>query len=260
MPSIRVVPTEFTSGEEVLRGDFVVPPGDGPFPGVCKFHGLPGSCDQVHGIASRLASAGFVALTFDFRGFRRSEGVFRLSGEIEDAKHAVTHLLESGLSIEGWLGVYGASYGGAVAVCSAVRDERISCVCLRAPVYDTLAFARSPMIQPAVDRLLRTAPDEVHGLAEGHLRRRILEWMVEDGATFNPISEVSRISPRPLFVITGDADEDIDLAGVQRLFELAREPKELVVVEGADHELTDPRAYETTMDRVVAWFRSQRPD
>jgi len=67
------------------------------------------------------------------------------------------------------------------------------------------------------------------------------------------------ISPRPLLVIAGEADDDIDLAGVRRLLEFAREPKELVVVTGADHELTDPNAYETTMDRVVSWFRSQRP-
>jgi len=255
--AIRVVPTEFTSEGEVLRGDFVVPSGDGPFPGVCKFHGLPGSRDQVRGIASRLASAGFVVLTFDFRGFRRSDGVFRLSGEIEDARNAVTHLLESDLSVEGWLGAYGASYGAAVAVCSAVRDKRISCVCLRAPVYDTVAFVRSPMIQPAIDELLKTDPDEVHGLAEPRLRRQMLQWMVEDGARFNPINEISKISPRSLLVITGDADEAIDLAGVKRLFELAGEPKDLVVVEGADHGLTDPNAYEKTMDQAVAWFRSR---
>jgi len=259
MTDIRAVPTEFASEEEVLKGDFVLPPGDGPFPGVCKFHGLPGSRDQVSGVASRLASAGFVVLTFDFRGFRRSDGLFRLSGMIEDARNAVTHLLESDLSTEGWLGVYGASYGGAVAVCSAVRDERISCVCLRAPVYDTVAFARSPIIQPAVNEVVRTDPDEVHGLAEPRLRKRILEWMVEDGARFNPINEISKISPRPLFVITGDVDEGIDLAGVQRLFELAWDPKELVVVKGADHELTDPKAYESTIDPVVAWFCDQRP-
>jgi len=259
MQGIRVISTEFMSDGEILRGDFVLPRGDGPFPGVCKFHGLPGSRDQVSGVASRLASAGFVVLTFDFRGFRRSGGLFRLSGMIEDARNAVTHLLESDLSTEGWLGVYGASYGGAVAVCSTMRDERISCVCLRAPVYDTVAFARSPMIQPAVDQLLKTDPEEVHGLAEPNLRKQILDWMVEDGARFNPIDEISKISPRPLFVITGDADEGIDLDGVQRLFELAGNPKELVVVRGANHELTDPKAYETTIDRVVAWFCDQRP-
>ncbi|MDH5362525.1 MAG: alpha/beta hydrolase [Aigarchaeota archaeon] len=259
MLGIRVVSTAFTSEGEVLRGDFVLPPGDGPFPGVCKFHGLPGSRDQVSGVASRLASAGFVVLTFDFRGFRRSDGVFRLSGMIEDAKNAVTHLLESGLSTEGWLGAYGASYGGAVAVCSAVRDERISCVCIRAPVYDTLAFARSSMIQPAVNEVVRTDPDGVHGLADSRVQKQILEWMVKDGARFNPINEISKISPRPLFIIAGDEDGGIDLAGVQRLFELAGEPKEFVVVEGADHGLTDPKAYETTIHWVLAWFRGQKP-
>ena len=178
MSSVRLVPTEFTSDGEVVRGDFVVPSGGGPFPGVCKFHGLPDG-DQVSGVTSKLASAGFLVLTFDFRGFRRSDGIFRLSREIEDAKHAVTHLLESELSIKGWVGVYGASYGGAVAICSAARDKRISCVCVCAPVYDTLAFARSPMIQPAVDELLRNNPDAVHGLTNPDLRKRILKWMIE---------------------------------------------------------------------------------
>jgi fermentation-respiration switch protein FrsA (DUF1100 family) len=73
------------------------------------------------------------------------------------------------------------------------------------------------------------------------------------------MNQISKISPRPLLVIAGEADEGIDLAGVERLFELAREPKELLAVKGADHELTDPKARETTMDRVVAWFRTQRP-
>lgn len=77
-----------------------MPSGGGPFPGVCKFNGLPHG-DQVSGVASKLASAGFLVLTFDFKGFRRSGGIFRLSREIEDAKHAVTHLLESQLSIKG---------------------------------------------------------------------------------------------------------------------------------------------------------------
>jgi hypothetical protein len=61
----------------------------GAFPGICKFHGLPSSRDEVSGVDSRLALSGFLVLTFDFRGFRRSDGIFRLSREIEDAEHAV---------------------------------------------------------------------------------------------------------------------------------------------------------------------------
>ncbi len=257
MRSFRTIATKFTSGGATLRGDFFVPAGDGPFPAICEFHGLPNAGKEA---APWLASAGFLVLTFDFRGFRRSGGIFRLSREITDARNAVTHLIHSGLSRKGWVGVYGASYGGAVAVCSAARDRRISCVCLRAPVYDTFAFAQSPLIQPAVEALLKEDPEAVHGLSDPRSRRRILDWMVQDGARFNPMNEVAKIAPRPLLVLAGDADEGIDLAGIQRLFERAEEPKQLVVVPGADHELTKPAVRKRTFERAITWFRRQGPE
>ena len=255
MPDIRVIPTEFSSAGEILRGDFVVPQGNGPFPAICKFHGLPGSPNQVSGISTRLAEAGFLVLTFDFRGFRRSEGIFSLAGEVVDAKSAITHLINSNLVIPGWVGVYGASYGGAVAVCAAARDSHISAVCLRAPVYDTYAFARSPLIRPEVNRIFEETPDEMHGLVDPTMRKHMLDRMVDDGRRFNPMKEISKISPRPLLVITGDADMRIDVDGVRGLYDLAGKPKELVIVEGADHVLSDSRAYEDTVNSVVAWFQ-----
>ena len=132
-------------------------------------------------------------------------------------------------------------------------------VCVRAPVYDTSTFARSPIIQLAVDEVLKEDPDSVHGLTHPETRNQMLQWMIEDAARFNPMNDVAKISPRPLLIITGDADPLIDLTGVRRLLEVAKEPKELVVVTGADHELTDPVAYETTINRVVSWFENQRP-
>jgi dipeptidyl aminopeptidase/acylaminoacyl peptidase len=232
MPDISVIPTEFSSEGEILRGNYVIPQGDGPFPAICKFHGLPGSPDQVSGISTRLAEAGFLVLTFDFRGFRRSEGIFSLAGEVTDAKIAITHLINSDLISPGWVGVYGASYGGAVA-----------------------AFALSPLIRPEVNRILKETPEEMHGLDDPRLQKRILDRMVDDGRRFNPMNEVSKISPRPLLVITGAADVSIDVDGVRGLYDLAGEPKELVIIEGADHVLSDPRAYEDTVNSVVAWFQ-----
>lgn len=255
MRSVQVVPTEFLSKGERIRGDFVAPKGEGPFPGICKLHGLPGSSDQVSGSATKLAEAGFVVLTFDFRGFRRSEGLFSLSNEIEDARNAVTHILNSELAVNYWVGVYGPSYGGAVAVCSAARDDRISAVCLRAPVFDTLWFAESPMIVPAVQYILEKSPDEFHGLADPAMREQILRSMVEDAKHYNPMSEIGRISPRPLLITTGDADKGIPLEGVQRLYDLAGQPKELVVVKEADHTLSKPESVAETNCAVLSWFR-----
>jgi len=255
MRRVQIVPTEFLSEGGRIIGDFVTPEGEGPFPGICKFHGLPGSSDQVSGSATKLAEEGFIVLTFDFRGFRRSDGLFSLSNEIEDTRNAVTHLLESEMTVDGWVGVYGASYGGAVAVCAAARDARISAVCLRAPVFDTLWFAKSPMIPPAVQAILKDSPDAFHGLADLSTREQILGSMVEDAKVYNPINEIGKISPRPLLITTGDADKGIPLEGVQRLYDLAGQPKELVVVKGADHTLSTSESVAETSHAVLSWFK-----
>jgi alpha-beta hydrolase superfamily lysophospholipase len=259
MKDIKIIPTQFESEGEIIRGDFVLPNSKGPFPGICKFHGLPGSSDQIHGFASNLAEAGFAVLTFDFRGFRKSAGIFRLSGEITDAMNAIIHLQESRFTRKDWVGVYGASYGAAVAINVAARDRRINVLCIRAPVYDTLAFAKSPLIKPEVERLLRESPDEIHGLADPDLRKQILDWMKKDGEKYNPIREISKMPPRPFLVISGGADKAIDVPGVKRLFDFAPEPKELIIVEGADHELSDSHAYEITVNHIVNWFIQNGP-
>jgi len=255
MVDVEIHPTEFTSEGETIRGFFVIPSGNGPFPGVCKFHGLPGGPDIVGGLATRLARAGFAVLAFDFRGFRQSDGIFSLAGEIKDAKKAITHLLESELTLDTWSGIYGASYGGAVAVCTLAEDPRVDALCLRAPVYDTLWFAKSPMIQPAIDFIIKTDPTQIRGLDDPDTQKEILRRMVEDARVHNPMNEITKISPRPMLIVHGSDDVGIPLAGVKNLYELAGEPKDLIVVEGADHNLSDPRVYDITMNTVVEWFK-----
>jgi fermentation-respiration switch protein FrsA (DUF1100 family) len=254
---VEVIPTEFTLEGMTIRGNFVIPSGDGPFPGICKFHGLPGEPDQVSGFATRLAEAGFAVLTFDFRGFRQSDGMFSLAGEIKDAKAAISHLLEWDLTAKSWSGVYGTSFGAAVAVCAVAEDKRVKALCLRAPVYDTLWFSQSSLIRPAVDYIVETDPTQIRGIEDPEVQAGMLRRMVVDARVHNPMSEIFKISPRPLLVVHGSDDEGIDLAGVKRLYELAGEPKDLVIVQGADHGLTNPRAYEITMSTVVEWFKKQ---
>ena len=257
MADVQIFPTEFTSEGETIRGHFVVPAGKGPFPGICKFHGLPGSPDQISGAATHLAKAGFVVLTFDFRGFRTSEGIFTLSGQIEDTKNAITHLLESDLTLESWSGIYAASWGAAVTVCTLAQDTRTNAICLRAPVFDTLWFSESPMIRPAMESIAESDPSQIRGIDDPKIQEEFHHRMIEDSKVYNPMNEISKISPRPLMIIHGTDDVGIPMAGVKRLYELAGEPKDLVIVEGADHNLSDPRAYEITVNTIVEWFTKQ---
>ncbi len=257
MRSIEIIPTQFISSNEVIRGNFVKPVGEGPFPSICKFHGLPGSADQVHGIAMSLASAGFLVLTFDFRGFRLSDGVFSLLGEIDDAEAAITHLQQSQWARRDWFGVYGASFGGAIAICSAVQDTRIQAICVRAPVYDTERFIASKLAELVMREIALTVPEEMHGIEGVDEQTKVLAQLQQDALRFNPITSIEALSPRPIFIITGDSDVLIDVEGVTRLYEQAREPKELMIVRGADHNLSTDAPRSETEQAVINWFTRQ---
>ncbi len=249
-----IQPVEFVSENETIRGNLLTPTYQGPFYGICKFHGLPGSPDQTSGIATRLAKAGFAVLTFDFRGFRKSDGLFSLGGMIHDASAAVSFMLESDLVYDDWIGAYGASFGGAVAVCTAARDKRIKAVCLRAPVFDTSLFVADNTVDSVFEFILNEAPDSVHDITNRATRQRMKEQLIIDSQTYNPMIDIRMISPRPILIITGNSDDLIPLGGVKRLYETAGNPKDIVIVEGADHVLSDAFAKQITEQSIVEWF------
>ena len=80
-------------------------------------------------------------------------------------------------------------------------------------------------------------------------------WTGERLATYNPEELVARISPRPLFIIHGEHDnEACTVADAHRLYEAARPPKTLWIVPGAGHcggHGAQPAEYER---RVLAFF------
>src|SRR3954447_20555468 len=100
-------------------------------PGLVLCHGFPteGKRARVSGqtypqLADRIAAdAGWVVLTFNFRGTGDSEGDFSLNGWLTDLRHAVDYLLSTEKAAGVWLA--GFSTGGALALCTAGEDERV---------------------------------------------------------------------------------------------------------------------------------------
>src|SRR5581483_3169055 len=123
------------SGGHKLRGHLARPPDSAATEvgrlGLVLCHGFPSgprgaltSAETYPELANKLASeAGWVVLTFNFRGTGESEGEFSLEGWMADLRAAIDHLFD----VEGVAGVWlaGFSAGGALAICVAGEDERI---------------------------------------------------------------------------------------------------------------------------------------
>ena len=69
-----------------------------------------------------------------------------------------------------------------------------------------------------------------------------------------PIQRVAEISPRALLLIAPQEDRLTSWTQSQRLFEAAREPKELYVVPGAEHGNARQEAGEAYVARVLGFL------
>lgn len=290
-------PVTFYSEGHKLSGDLYLPHGLKPGEqraGIVLAHGYTGVKDlYLPDNARVLNDAGYVVLTFDYKGWGTSEGSrSRLApySRVADVQAAITYLgLQDGVD-EDRLGIYGTSYGGATVVWTAAVDQRVKCVVSCVGVGDGRRWMRSVRRPDEfVDLLARAKADREEAVRTGKsqfvAREEVLlpdrqsaelaaaarrnnpnavgtiplEY-IDETLQFHPEWVVDKISPRPLLVIATDDDRLVPPAESRALYASAGEPKKLVVLKGFGHyEVYGGRAFDELMGETIAWYQAHLP-
>jgi len=240
-----------------LAGELHIPSEEGQHPALCICHGIPaGPPDPVDSgytlLAGRFCAAGFVTLIFSFRGAGKSEGNLDILGWIRDLEAALGFLCRQENVDMTRLCLLGFSGGAAVSVYTAAHDSRVSSVALCACPAEF-----GPL------RANESTADLIQGfrnigvIRDAGFPASVEEW--ERGFEIvTPVNWLDRIAPRHLLLVHGDADELIPLEHAHRLYEKAREPRELRVIAGARHKLRiDDAAMAAVLDWLSAWCRGR---
>lgn len=108
---------------------WIVEPAASPVGTLLVLHGIRDSKRSMLGLGQFLARHGHRAILVDLRGHGRSSGDWLTYGVVEsqDLSQVLDHLAVRSL-LTGIVGAIGCSYGGAVALQLAARDERIQTV------------------------------------------------------------------------------------------------------------------------------------
>ncbi len=206
----------------------------------------------AHGWAARrspalhslLARHGYGVVSWDFRANGDSEGDLTTLGYYEelDAEAALDYALkQDGVKR---VGALGQSMGAATLIRAAAQRQEIGAL-----VSDSAFPAIEEMLDHAVP--LAVARPFIRAFAEH-----------ETGLTASavrPIDSVGKISPRPIFIIQGAADDFIPPDSAQRLYAAAGEPRSIWIVPGAWHTgafEVAPAEYER---RVIEFFDASLP-
>jgi len=185
-------------------------------------------------LADRMAAdAGWVTLSFNFRGTGASQGDFSLAGWRSDVTAAVDDLL----TVEGveaaWL--CGFAAGGALCLCAAGDDPRVRGVATFSAPADFGEWASDPRKLLALARSIGVVhtpgfPSDMDSWA-----RELRE--------IRPLAAVGKIPPRGLIIVHGSSDESVPMLDARALADAADGEVELRILAAAGHGLRhDPRA------------------
>lgn len=290
-------PVKFYSEGKQLDGDLWLPAGIAAGErraGIVLCHGYTGVKDlYLPDNARVLVDAGYAVLTFDYKGWGRSEGErSRLApySRVADVQAALTFLGLQPQVDDSRLGIYGTSYGGATVIWTAAIDPRVQCVIscvgvghgarwmrsVRRPDewHDLLARARRDREQRVLtgkseptDRAEILLPDRQSAALAAAARKgnpnavdKIPAEFIDETLQFHAEWVVDKIAPRPLLLITTDDDRLVPPEESTVLYEKAGEPKRLVVLKGYGHyEVYAEPAFSEVMAETLAWLGEHLP-
>lgn len=231
---MRMEKVTFMSEGMRISGVLHLPENKNP-PCVIASHGLLSSKDSEKYIVlgERMSREGMAMLRFDFRGIGESEGQEEdntISKKIADL-NAATDLMRSYSSLGKRIGLIGSSLGGFLSLMKASMDKEIKAVVVWAtPLHlDDLGSKK----------------EEDHPLPP--------EAFFEDLPRHRLLPLLSKVSNG--LVIHGEDDELVPLDQALGIFYNLSVPKEIHVIGGADHRLTDPAHRQRAIELTVGWFK-----
>ena len=213
---------------------------------VVLLHGYGGNQDEMLPVADRLHDAGYTVFTYDQRGSGRSSGEVTFGAREQDDLISVVDYLASHPDVDAEkLGAFGFSMGGATTLLAAAREPRI-----RAVVADSAWSDARRWLKPSIAATLTRPRDRFNALS---LKIAELRTGIDLDA-LRPVEVIDGISPRPVMLIHGTADDVVMPAESELNYGAAKEPKELVLVPGANHGDTIAPGEPSTDAQVREFF------
>jgi len=165
-----------------------------------------------------LPQKGYSVYLFDYRGYGKSQGQPTIEGLIIDASSAINYVINH--KNEKNIVIFGQSLGGAITINAAAQLEDKSTI--KAVIVDS-SFAGFRKI------------------AREKLASFWLTWPLQYplslafSSSHNPLHSVNQISPIPLLVMHGNADNIIPLQHGKDIFSAAENPKVLWEMNNGKH-------------------------
>jgi dienelactone hydrolase len=276
--------TIVSEGTRMAADLFAPKDGEGkPLPTIIMCHGWGGVAEQLRPDAVVFARAGYLVVTFDYRGWGASEGRVVLTkpatrgkpgepftAEVKEIREIVDPLDQTTdlLNVIHWvhgekrcdpkrIGLWGSSYSGGHVVYAAVRDPRVKATVSQVPALDSRWVLLDPGRKQTLDEATKRARGEIGYPAPGvravgnlrgaPVRERLMHYA--------PVEEVDRAPQCAMLFIVAEKEELFDNRdhGI-KAHERAKGPKKLVTIPKITHYGVYREARAQAQRLALEWY------
>lgn len=258
-------------------------------PGIVLCHGFAGVKELLlPAYAEAFCNEGFVVLTFDYRGFGESEGVpgkLVPHQQVTDIRHAITFMQSLSQVDAHRIGLWGTSFGGANAIATSAVDRRIKCLAVQLTFGDGERVITGTMTNPQKEKMFdMIAKMESRAVVQNKIMQVPINKVLTDEQSiefynqykdkfpaldikipFLTVKESIEYKPEkvlpdvqiPILIVAAENDMVNPLKESKILYEKAKEPKELYIVDDATHyELYEGEKFKEVIQKQINWFKN----
>ena len=273
-----------------IAGDLYVPDAcaeAAPLPAIILCHGFSGIREiLLPPYAEAFSRRGFAALVFDYRGFGDSEGERgRLipAEQCVDIRNAITFMETVPEVDSSKIGLWGTSFGGAHAISVSAIDRRVKCLSVQITFGSGERMVSGSMSSQEKEKMLATLqkawqravtknkpmslnmdqiltdPDSKEFYLKTvekfpKLKTRLPLLTIKESMEYMPENSISKLLI-PVLIIGADKDIVCLVEESRILFEKARDPKELYILEGARHyDVYEGGYFTMSSGKALDWF------
>lgn len=221
-----------------------------PFPLVIRVNGMPGKSpeEDEQRFAHYFIENNIAYFTYDHQGVRMSTGIFTYYDAQANIEQVIDQLVHYPKINPLKIGLLGESFGGAMALCHTVRDNRVKCLAIRSPVFNTEIIPKNPLFKFFIRALTR---NKEMRFPEVDYK----EAYAEQTKQYNPIRLANNLT-KPFYLIAGNKDALFPEKGFHQLFnKIKSKEKKIEILDGANHNFTDKNQFQMMCEKIIDFFR-----
>ena len=203
-------------------------------------------------LSELLPAKGINTFSFDWYGMGESEGSFAdvtVGRCCDQLEKALAFVHDHGYSR---VGLIGSSFGGLISLLVAAQHADLVALGLKCPVPDFPEMLRLEFGEAAMIRWQETGEiPNVTGI--DHTPIALHYTFYEDCLKYDAFEAATKIKA-PGLIVHGDQDELVPLHQIQRLERSLAGPKQLCLLEGANHHFARPEDFRKMTTKLADWM------